>query len=431
MRLRKTQGKDIKAIFLWLMALTGLALLSNCEENPNPIALQDRNSEIISDTLYCKFDTTRALDKVITTINSDRLLLGTQQNYNFRVIFRFSFAGLTDTLDVDSAWVRFVSLGPKSNKNSIGMEFTATGYLPLEDWLADTSKVWENYPANVDFSKPVGEMRVTNLPEDTTLFRFNKLGMDAVRRWAGAADSLFYYKIKNYGIVLDFTSATFLKEFQGRSTTENKGIYLFIADTISTDSVVTDSVVIDSFQAVTDAFLIEGTFQPVPNRDHTATLTPWVTLLDFDLDTLKQIYQGGLIITSANLQLPVDWANTLTHSDFGPNLQLFPLTSSLTDSGIVIDSTFLGIPSLIIDLNRYSEDSTYVQVTDGTERQEFAANYIQRKLNFPDVYKGFYIENKFQDQYLANFSFFKYNSPDPARRPRLIIQLLKLPDERL
>lgn len=420
MKIRNMHKKLTFSILLCFMIVAGGMLLTNCEENPNPIALQDRDSEIVIDTLYAIQDTTYALNKVITTLNSERLLLGTQENFTFRIILKFFLLDIPDTLEIDNAWIRFITVGAEGEMPT---EFSATGYPPIENWIADTSAVWKNYVDNVDFTKPLGNMSVTTADDDTLIFHFNDLGLKRVRLWAGQDTSI---RIENTGMLLDFTAANFIKEFQARDISTNQGVYLFVAD-----SITQDSAVVDSFLAIADANLVDGQFQPVPQRNYTSTLKPWVTLLKFNIDTLKQIYQSGIVVTSANLQLPVDWDNTLIHRDFGPNLQLLPLTSALEDSSVAIDSTFIGIPSVIVYLNQYAEDSTYVEVTLGGERQEFSATYIQRKLNFPDVYTGFYIENRIQDQYLANFSFYKYNSADPKRRPRLIIQSLRFPDERL
>jgi hypothetical protein len=229
-------------------------------------------------------------------------------------------------------------------------------------------------------------------------------------------------------MVLDFTSANFVKEFQARNSPANEGVFLFVADSISQDSAA-----VDSFLAITDAFLVEGQFQPTPDRDHVTTLTPWATVLDFNLDTLKQIYPDGFIVISANLQLPVDWDNTFPHPDFGPNLQMFPLkTNPATPDTIAIDPAFIGNAALTVGLNGFNEDSTYIEVREGQDRQKLSIYYIQNILNSnPGQYTGYYIEHKFQDSYLTNFSFFKRNYIDPGRRPRLIIQSLRLPDERL
>lgn len=417
MKIPNMRKKMTFMILTWFMILTGAVLLTNCEENPNPIALQDRDSEIVIDTLYAIQDTTYALNKVITTLNSERLLLGSRDNFTFRILLRFSLFDKPDTLEIDNAWIRFVTL---EASGEMPMEFTATGYPAVESWIADTSKIWEGYPTNVDYRQPLGEMLVTTERSDTANFQFNNLGLQTLRAWADTSDS------SNKGMVIDFASANFVKEFQARVSVENIGVFLFIAD-----SITQDSAVVDSFLAITDAYLVDGQFDPAPQRNYTSTLKPWVTLVKFNLDTLNQIYQSGIVVTSANLQLPVDWDNTLAHPDFGPRLQLYPLTSALDDSSVAIDSTFIGILSLTIDLNQFADDSTYVEITSGGERQEFSANYIQRKLNFPDVYTGLYIENRIQDEYLANFSFYKHNFADPKRRPRLIIQSLKFPDERL
>lgn len=403
-------------LFLW-----------NCEENPLPVALEDRNSQIVIDTLYARLDTTYTIDKIISTLESDRLLVGATAGFTFRSVLRFSFLAVPDSAVLDSVWMRFVALGA-NGENPV--DFTATGYRVTNLWLSDTSEIWQDYSANVDFANPVGNMLLTPASDDTIIFQFTDFGKQLVQGWIDTnyVVPTLMDTVSNYGMAIDFTSANFVKELKARNSFEQTGVHLFIRYTAGSDTVMRT----DSLLAITDAFLFQGEFPPIPERNQVSSLYPWSTLLDFDLDSLKRKYPNGLVVTSANMQLPVDWANTLTHGGSGPELQILPLINGLSDKdSLEIDSSFIGIITRVIDINRYTADSSFVEVTEGNDRRELASTYIQRKLNFPDVYQGFYVDHKAQNSYLARFSFFKHNFNDPGRRPRLIIYSLRFPDERL
>ncbi len=395
------------SLFLW-----------NCEENPLPVALADRNSQIVIDTLYARFDTTYTLDKTLSTLDSDRLLIGSSYGFSFQPIMRFSVETIPDTANIDSVWIRFVTLQAGGQDLS---EFAATGYQVIGLWQTDTDYLWQHYPARVNLTDPMGYLRVTTGKEDTLYFNFTEFGKEVIQAWIDSTRV-------NRGMVFDFNYATFIKEFKARDNVTQTGVHLFIRYTAGSDTVM----ITDSLLAITDAFLFEGDFQEVPERNQVSSLYPWVTLLDFDLDSLKRKYPDGLVVTSANLQLPVDWANTLTHGGTGPDLQILPLLDGFSDNdSLEVDSSFIGITTRLIDINRYTADSSFVEVTEGNDRKELASTYIQRELNFPGSYEGFFVEHKFQASYLARFSFFKHNFADPNRRPRLILYSLRFPDERL
>lgn len=392
-----------------------LLWLWSCEENPVEFPLEQ--ATLVQDTLYATMDTTFRVPRIITTLASQRLLLGELAGFKFRIIMRFAgFPAAAAT--IDSAWIRFTTL---EASGEMPVEFTATGYPILQSWIADTSEVWKDYNSNVDFSDPMGEMTVTTGRNDTVFFHFNSSGMTRVNNWADTSSG-----VDNFGMALDFSAANFVKEFQARNSSDNIGPFLFIQYRDSTDSVMVDSLL-----AISDAFLFEGDFQPIPGRNQVTTLRPRATLLRFNLDTLQQIYPEGIIVESVNLEMGIDWANTLFHQDFKANLEILPLTSSLTDSNITVDSAFVGQETRLVDFSHFNSDSSLLQVSTGGDRQQLARFFVQSMLNNPDLYQGFYIDFKNANQFLSRFTFFRYNDSDPSKRPRLIIQSLKLPEERL
>lgn len=410
-------NRTLNMLIATFMAAISL-FLWNCQENPLPIALEDRNSQIVIDTLYARFDTTYALNKTISTLDSDRLLIGSSYGFSFRPILRFSMHTIPDSAVIDSLWIRLVSLQAGGEELS---EFAAMGYQVLGIWQTDTDYLWQHYPARVNLTNPMGYLRVTTAKNDTLYFNFTGYGKEVIRTWIDSTRA-------NRGMVLDFNHATFIKEFKARDSFTQTGVHLFIRYTAGSDTVMKT----DSLLAITDGFLFKGSFPALAGRNQVSSLYPWVTLLDFDLDSLKRKYPNGFVVTSANLQLPLDRANTIPHGGSGPDLQILPLLEGFSQQdSLEVDSSFIGITTRVIEINRYSTDSSFVEVTEGNDRRELAATYIQRKLNFPDSYQGFFVEHKFRASYLARFSFFKHNFADPNRRPRLILYSLRFPDERL
>ncbi len=395
--------------------IVSLLWLWSCEENPVEFPLEQ--ATLVQDTLYATFDTTYKVPRVITTLASQRLLIGELSGFKFRIILRF--AGFpTGATPIDSAWIRFTTLEASGDMPT---EFIATGYPILQSWVADTSEVWQDYNSNVDFNDPLGEMTITTSKSDTVLFQFNSSGMTRINNWADTSSG-----VDNFGMALDFASANFVKEFQARNSSSNIGPFLFIQYQDSTDSTMVDSIL-----AISDAFLFEGDFPSIPGRNQVTTLRPRATLLKFNLDTLKQIYPEGIIIESANLEMNIDWSNTLINRDFNANLEILPLTSSLTDTNISVDSAFVGQETRLVDFSHFNSDSSLLQVSTGGDRQQLARFFIQSMVNTPDLYEGFFIDFKNANQFLSQFTFFRYNESDPAKRPRLIIQSLRLPEERL
>ncbi len=332
----------------------------------------------------------------------------------------------SDTIAIDSAWIQFTM---RERIGEMFSDFTIRGYSIRNFWLTDTANVWSDYQSNVDFSRSLGEMIIpgdTTGVNDSLVFIFNQEGLTTLNNWVDTVSS----GIENNGLALDFAQANFIQELQARNTSVNPSIgpYLIYTYTVSTDSGIVQ--VTDSLLTNSDAFLVKSNFQPIQNRNHTVTLSPRATVLDFNIDTLNQKYPKGIVVESANLQLFIDSQNTKYNKGAGPDMRILPLTSPLKSTNVKVDSTLRSPDSRNADLVRFGNGKSYVEVLGGRDRQILAQNYIQRKLNNPSVFKGLYVEFKTLDDYLAYFSFFRYNG-DRDKRPRLIIQSLKLPRERL
>ena len=407
------------SLLLLLLAMPGLW---SCEENPNPVELTDRNANIVTDTLFATYDTTFSRDKTITTLAAERLLLGEAGGIKSRIILRFS--QLPDSVTFDNAWIQLNRRGVIGDFPS---DFQATAYPIRETWLADTSQVWlPNPDDNIDFSTAMGALNVT-VSDTIDTVTFNNFGIQRLNEWADTTNG-----IDNNGLVLNFDAVNFVKEYQARSSVNTGGPQLFVQYKDTSDSTITDTL-----QALFDAFLVEGDFQPVPGRLHTTTLkSPMVSVIQFDVTSLSNKYPQGVIPVSADLELTIDQANTFYSTTLRPDLLIYPLASPIDSSELRFDSRFLDTqgnlnPLLSVNLSGFNSDSTILRVPGGNETQELAGNYVQEILNDPEIFSGLYIEDRSPSSVLRLMTFFRFNNSDVSQRPRLIISSIKLPEERL
>lgn len=413
--------------FLWVMLAAGMALLWSCEENTlESVATDGGTGQIVADTLYATFDSTYASAIRPSTLGVNQLQLGRLGGYKFRPIMRF-FGLPAEPIEVLSAYIAFDVTG----SNGTPSELTARAHPILNSWLTDTSTVWQDPESNIDDNVTLGEMQILfqdNSSElaPTQLLVFNQTGLETVTAWADTTDST------NYGLVIDFDDADmdYILKLQARSvqTPDTLGpalIYRYIAQSAPSDTLV------DTLVAITDAFLVRNDFQPTPQRLHTTPYTnARVSLLKFDFQDLIARYPNGIIIESANLQLPIDWANTIIDDSTGANLRLIAADSISSDS-IQINVAYATNINFTVDLRQISADNLYLEVPEGEERRQLALRYAQTLLNVPDAFDYFYIDDKQKDNYLSIFSFFTAAAPAPAARPRIIVKSLRLPDERL
>ena len=426
MNFSMSQQKNILIkITFWLPLLLSLVLFWQCEENPQNVALTDKTGEIVIDTLYANNDATYPLNRKISTLSADRLQLGIVNGYTFRTIMRFSNFPV-DTIVIDTAWIRIQTLGTNPAQEESPVEFTAEGYPIIEPWSTDTADVWDDYESNVDFDNPMGEMFVSTSKTDSLIFKFNEFGLERLNAWIDTVAS----GIPNNGMALDYRVQTpnFVKEMQGRNAINGVGPFLVYRYTIdSGDSTLT---VTDSLLAIADAYLFKGQYQPVPDRLNTSTLdTPYVSLLTFNIDTLKTLYPEGIIVESANLQLPIDQANTRLSASLRPNLHMLPFDSDIDDSDVTIILEFFST-GRIVNMTQFTDDSLYIEAAEGQSRQILATEYVQRLLNVPNFFTGFYIEDRTQNEHLSTGAYYRFNNANPVLRPRLIVTSVRLPEER-
>jgi len=400
-----------KRSYFFLIVLLVIFLLQ-CSENP--VQLSDdqvidpvRQGTFVTDTLYADFDTTYAQPKPLSTLGATRLLVGSFQNFTLRPIVRFNFNPLK--FKVQSATIQFISRGVTGD---FPQEFEVTAYPITQKWTDNTDSIWSQYAPNIDFSRPIGRMTITTAPDDTLELALTDTSL--LNFWADSVGAE-----QNFGFTLDFSSANFIKSFQSLDSLKVK--FISAGDTVVKSESVT----------LFDAFLVEGQVPQVAGRDILATLKPRVAVLHFDVDTLLRKNPQGVIINSTNLEWGFDPSNTFVNSALQANFRILKLTSDLTDPNFQIDSSFVQIPANAVALSQFTEDSVHIEVKNGSSRAGFAQRFVQEALRDSSGITGFLVEFINKKDFLSHFAFYRSNDPDPANRPRLIVNYWIPPKPRL
>jgi hypothetical protein len=376
------------------------------------------HGELTIDTLYAIADTTQSIPKP-STIGSNRLMLGSFSEFSCRPIIKFEL--LPQNAVFDTAWIKFFSANTTAE---MPQEFFATAYLIENDWDSDKDQVWANYRENIDTTKIIGTLTATTSKNDTILVPFTEEGIKILNSWASEDSSQF-----NYGFLLDYNNANFIKEFFSNRLPD--GPQLVYRFSIPGDTNFVD--VLDSVGATTDAYLIEETFTDgvdISGSNYVVSMSSLVTLLEFDTEPLFKDFPEGVVISSVNLQLPFDISRSLLSGDFGAFLHILRLESELEDSVVVIDSTLFGDPLVSIDINQFSQDSSFIEIRAGTERRDFGQVFFQDQINNVQPRKKLYVGFKNNIDFLSYFAFTKRKTANNLNRPKLILEYWIPPNSR-
>lgn len=400
--------KKIIATILSLAVLGAISCDDTTEFKTGQLFNPSVQGELATDTLYAELDTTYSIPTPSTRFSS-RMLIGSFAGITCRPIIKFT--SLPANATISDAKIRFVTAGITGDNPQ---PFILRAHPILADWTTNTEQVWDNYQQNIDPNAILGTMEVTVDSSDTLMMHMDSLGLDYFNKWANEDSSEF-----NYGMLLDFDNANFMKEFLSNSS-------LISPYLVYTYAPPQDTARKDSLIAASDAFLIEGGFSRNPERDYIVSLSPLVTLLQFD--TTPLLNKG--ILVSANLQLSVDTLNTHFSEDFGVYTRILKLTSDLDDSTVVIDSSISGLASYSIDITRFNKDNSYIEINTGSERRDFSTLFLQDLIENPHPVKKLYVGFRSNVDFASYIALRKRNDPDPNKRPRLIVEYWIPPDLR-
>lgn len=402
-----------------LFILTGVIFVF-CSENPHQLivnVLEEQSPGTVKDTtLYALQDTSYFVTSKASTRSSLRLLMGSAYGIQARPIFRFTdFSSFPDSLPIDSASLKLYAFKNISSEESV--PFTATVY-PIDSssvWASNTDSVWNDYPNNIDMSKPLGETEIIPSDSGEFVFHLNNDGLDFVRLWADTATKIE----DNAGVIVEFQQANFLQYFYAitplSTDLPDPELLLFSGDTTYTIS------------ANFDAFIYDGEIPRIENRDYVSSLIVYNSLYKFDLKNFVTNQPEGVSILSANIQIPIDLENSLIDKDFGINNQIMlKLKSEFNSSSVEVDST-LGKFTVV---SSWAEDSSYVEINASSNRKTLAALIINI-VNDTESQESFVLSfvNSTSSSatainavdFYSYLAYYKRTEQDAGKRARLII----------
>jgi hypothetical protein len=412
--------------FTGIFLVTGLFFLLSCKEEPHELTanIYDSNIQgVVKDTtLYAIQDTFYYQTSKVNTQFANRLGFGSYAGIEVRPILRFTnFETLPNRLTVDSAWIKLFTTGSLSDGNPTPI-FSRL-YPVLNLWRTNLDSVWSNYLDNIDQTILIGELEIA--PEDTNqyLFELTSDGINLVNTWTDTATATD----DNFGLILDFDNANFIQYFGAI----NSGFdpQLIVRYTVPDDTTVFH----DTLTATFDAFIYEGDFNRISERNYSSSLIVYNTVLDFGLGDFISSFPSDIVsdisILSANIQMPIDRQNSLIDPSFNVSNQIvLNLVSEVSDPSTEADSA----TGLFASSRKWSDDSTYIELVSDANRTTFAA-MIRRQLTNPGDNSGFVLSitdnasNKssrvsFEKEQFAYLAFYTTKEPALERRARLIIK---------
>ena len=384
-----------------LVVLVVSVFLMRCSENPVNLGQKELpdpelSGKLLKDTLYATSVRSVKKSNPLKTDNTGSLLFGKFQGLEFRPIIKYTKpVAFPNKVYVHKATV---SLIVKTVQGDTLIPYQISAYRITEDWVDNTDEVWNDYRSSIDQDRPIGTVTLEGRLQDTLYLAITDTALVATWTDTGSATP-------NYGFLLDFSAdePDFIIEFQAHPK-------LVLEYEVELNTVLRK----DSSFAVTDAFLIQGDFNRLDTTqyNYVSTLRPRNVLLEFDFQPFLDRFPDGVLVTSANLHLPFVDEQSWIHPDYGANLYLRALISPLNSGELEYDTT-----RTPIGFDRLFFDSTYLRIAPGTDRRNFAIQYIQSWFKEVAPYEGYLIEFRNDADYFSYFAI-----PDIGRaRPYLII----------
>ncbi|MFZ0390733.1 MAG: hypothetical protein WAN36_09785, partial [Calditrichia bacterium] len=414
--------------FWKLITVTGLlifAVIWGCTENPVDLEKNLFSSDIqgvLRDTvLYPVQDSTISQDVVVSTQLANRLLIGKLGNFETRIVLKFTnYDTIPRNAQINEAKIRFNAgepIGP------VTAPFQMMAYPVLNDWITNLDTI------NFDATALLGETSVSGAPEDSTLYlELNQQGVDKVNFWLDTANV-----DENYGFYLDFSGAAFIQKFTSINSGASQDPALIVRYTRPGDTLTIN----DTLMATVDSYIYSGEIPTEPGYNYAATLDIHQTLLQFDLEGFANDFPNGVVINSANLQMPVNRTYSLLDNFYGLfTLQVVRLRSGFNGDSVVVDSSI----GLTASISQWSPDSSYIEVLNEADRVRLAQGMVQNQIRDTETEDGFLISffdavgsgSKIanEKEYFSYLAFYRANNPNPGLRPRLVLTYWSPPSSR-
>lgn len=205
-----------------MCGLTLLAGVSGCDDAPNSVGVEgfDRGGatgQILTDTLTVA-DITHYVSYLdsISTGSANRLYLGSVDDQDFRILFRFTIPGILEDATVLGARIELV---PSAMVGTAG-SFDVRLHSIKRTWSSSDLR-WDRFVAGVDYGDVISQGTLTGADSGGSKFQIS-VPADTVQQWVNALEDTHFV---NYGVLMDFDPAAgFAQQFYGATLLASDGL---------------------------------------------------------------------------------------------------------------------------------------------------------------------------------------------------------------
>ena len=400
--------------YLFTSILTLLINWSCFEGNPLQDITGDRLDNyggIYRDTLYAIADTSIVEGKV-STASSSKLLLGSYAGFSARFLVKFGSLP-PDTVQIDSLRLILTSVSNQGEPHSI---LTGSAYLVREDWEESINKVenWD-YRTIVDYSpETTADFELSDEYETTHKIDLPPAMITSWQDTTGGS--------QNFGMLLDFTNASYIKEFSsvdGSEPSQKPRLAVVYYDEVQ-DSTFHDTLLVEK-----DASLIDFDGNIDPNNLNIASGYSIRSFFKFNLDSIPPL----AAMSSMNFIFKRDTINSVINKNRAEEMTVRTIT---TDYDMLpyyeADSTYT--VNIFYSLTLVEDLSNTLELIP-TTRGESAQNFFQDIINGDIQFGSFLVHYKLEGEDISVYTIKNHLDPDPAERPQLIIEYYLVPEARL
>ena len=227
---------------------------------------------------------------------------------------------------------------------------------------------------------------------------------------------------QNHGILVDFTSAGFIREFSSREGFFSTRVprMVFVYHEAGKDSTISDTLV-----ATLDASLIDYTGNFDEDKIYISSGYTTRAFFEFDFDSIPK----NANISSVNFVYDKDSLNSIINDNRSQDFYMRNVTTDFsTLPGYEIDSTFLFSARHNIVL---SEEYSSGLSLDDNLRAAAGQYFVQDFINDFVQHGSFFLQYINEGADISVYAIKGVDYPDKAMRPRLIIEYFLNPDGRL
>lgn len=205
-----------------ICCLAVLGFLTGCEDSPNSVGVEgfDRGGatgQILTDTLTVD-DITNYVSYMdsISTGSSNRLYLGSVDDLDFRILFRFTIPSVLEEATVLGARLELVPSAVFGTSGSFDVRLHSI----RRTWSSGDLR-WNRFAAGVDYGDVIAQATLTGADAGGARFQI-PVPTDTVQQWIKALNDTQFV---NYGLLLDFDPAAgFAQQFYGATLLASDGL---------------------------------------------------------------------------------------------------------------------------------------------------------------------------------------------------------------